>query len=119
VQQVMLNLLLNAEYALRMAHRDGVITIRTGCDGDAAFVEVEDDGPGIPADAAGRIFEPFFTTKPVGDGTGLGLSVSLGIAEAHGGTLALLPSPCGARFRLTLPGAVVGKVDLAALEELA
>jgi PAS domain S-box-containing protein len=113
VQQIVVNLLLNAEQALRTAARPSVIAIRTGRDGDTAFVEVADDGPGVPPETAGRIFEPFFTTKPIGEGTGLGLSVSLGIAEAHGGTLALLPSTGGARFRLTLP--VVGAMDLAAV----
>jgi signal transduction histidine kinase len=58
----------------------------------------------LPA-LAGRIFEPFFSTKDVGEGTGLGLSLALGIAEAHGGTLALVHAPPGACFRLTLPAA--------------
>jgi two-component system sensor histidine kinase HupT/HoxJ len=75
---------------------------------DSVFVDVSDDGPGVPGDVAGRIFEPFFSTKPVGQGTGLGLSVSLGIAEAHGGLLALVPSERGACFRLTLPSAGSG-----------
>jgi two-component system, NtrC family, sensor kinase len=117
VQQVIVNLLLNAEQALRADRRPGVITIRTGREGDTAFVEVADDGPGVPPEAVGRIFEPFFTTKPAGEGTGLGLSVSMGIAKAHGGTLALLPSPRGARFRMTLPAAAVAAMDLTALEE--
>jgi PAS domain S-box-containing protein len=117
IQQIIVNLLLNAEHAIRGSGQTGIIVVRTGRDDDdAAFVEVTDDGRGIPAEAAGRIFEPFFTTKAIGEGTGLGLSVSLGIAEAHGGSLALLPSERGARFRLTLPGASVG-VDLSALSE--
>jgi signal transduction histidine kinase len=64
---------------------------------------VTDNGPGVPPDLAGRIFEPFFTTKAFGEGTGLGLSVSLGIAEAHGGSLALLPAESGACFTFSLP----------------
>jgi PAS domain S-box-containing protein len=119
VQQVLVNLLLNAEQALRAARRRGTITLRTGRDCDAAFVEVADDGPGVPPETAGRIFEPFFTTKPIGEGTGLGLSVSIGIAEAHGGSLALRPTERGACFRLTLPPAAVSKVDLVALSESA
>ena len=114
VQQVIVNLLLNAEHALRALRRPGVVTIRTGRHGDAAFIEVADDGAGVRPDVAGRIFEPFFTTKPLGEGTGLGLSVSLGIAEAHEGSLALVPSERGACFRLTLPGAgaaAVGTLD--------
>lgn len=77
------------------------------------FVEIADEGPGVPHETAARIFEPFFTTKFVGEGTGLGLSVSLGIAEAHGGSLALVPSECGARFALTLPVASMPAVGVA------
>jgi PAS domain S-box-containing protein len=103
VQQIVLNLILNAEQAIRATDQPGRISVRTGEEDGAAFVEVADDGPGVPASVANRIFEPFFTTKPVGQGTGLGLSVSLGIAQAHGGTLELKPSDRGACFRLTLP----------------
>jgi CheY-like chemotaxis protein len=70
------------------------------------IVEVEDDGPGIPNDVLPRLFEPFFTTKPVGAGTGLGLSVSLGIVEQHGGTLRAenrAGGQSGARFVVELP----------------
>jgi PAS domain S-box-containing protein len=116
IQQIIVNLLLNAEHAIRLDRRSGIISIRTGQDdSDAAFLEVTDDGAGVPPETAGRIFEPFFTTKAVGEGTGLGLSVSLGIAEAHGGSLALLPSERGACFRLTLPAASMATVDLTAL----
>jgi two-component system, NtrC family, sensor kinase len=103
IQQIVLNLVLNAEHAIRGTRRPGTIGVRTGQAADSVFVDVSDDGPGVPGTAAGRIFEPFFTTKPVGQGTGLGLSVSLGIAQAHGGSLALVPSERGACFRLTLP----------------
>jgi signal transduction histidine kinase len=68
------------------------------------MIEIQDDGPGVPAALAGRVFEPFFSTKEVGEGTGLGLSIAMGIAEAHGGTLTLVPSAKGACFRLSLPG---------------
>jgi two-component system sensor histidine kinase HupT/HoxJ len=84
-----------------------VLHVRTGSSTGTVFVEIVDEGPGVPREAAARIFEPFFTTKFVGEGTGLGLSVSLGIAEAHGGGLALLPSERGARFALTLPVAAM------------
>ncbi len=109
IQQVILNLLLNAEQAIggeasgTDTSRAGTITVQTGRTTDRVFAEVTDTGPGISAELRGRIFEPFFTTKEVGQGTGLGLSVSHGIASAHGGTLELCPSSSGACFRLTLP----------------
>ncbi len=103
IQQVVLNLILNAEQALRSARREGVLAVRTEITDAGAVVEVRDDGPGVPPELAGRVFEPFFSTKDVGEGTGLGLSIALGIAEAHGGSLKLVPVAVGARFRLTLP----------------
>ena len=105
IQQVILNLILNAEHAMRAAHAGGHLTLRTAAVDSNVIVEVRDDGPGIPAKLAGRVFEPFFSTKGVGEGTGLGLSIALGIAEAHGGMLALLPTAAGACFRLTIPAA--------------
>jgi PAS domain S-box-containing protein len=107
IQQVILNLILNAEHATRSTGQPGMLHVRTGTAAGAVFVEIADEGPGIPRDTAARIFEPFFTTKFVGEGTGLGLSVSLGIAEAHGGSLALVPGDGGARFALTLPVAAM------------
>ncbi len=115
IQQIVLNLMLNAEHVLRETGRRGEISVRTGETDDAAFVDVSDDGPGVPAEVAGLIFEPFFTTKAVGEGTGLGLSVSLGIARAHSGSLELLPGGPGACFRLTLPSASVAHVQLSAM----
>lgn len=105
IQQVILNLILNAEHAMRTAHGRGHLTVRTAVVDSNVVVEVRDDGPGIPAKLAGRVFEPFFSTKGVGEGTGLGLSIALGIAEAHGGMLALVPTSSGACFRLTIPAA--------------
>jgi C4-dicarboxylate-specific signal transduction histidine kinase len=104
IRQVVLNLILNAEQAIRDAGIEGgSISVRTGGSAETTFLEIADNGPGIQKDTAGRVFEPFFTTKEVGQGTGLGLSVSLGIAKAHGGTLEFLPSDRGACARLTLP----------------
>lgn len=103
IQQVVLNLILNAEHAVRHAGTAGTIRVRTTQTGESVVLEVADSGPGVPHDLAGRIFEPFFTTKAIGEGTGLGLSVSLGMAQAHGGSLALLPAERGACFSLTLP----------------
>jgi signal transduction histidine kinase len=111
IQQVVLNLLLNAEHATR-ANGAGTLHVRTGSVDDMVFLEITDEGKGVPRDVAARIFEPFFTTKFVGEGTGLGLSVSLGIAQAHGGSLALVPSEHGARFALTLPVAAMPAVHV-------
>ena len=111
IQQIVLNLVLNAEHAL--GESAGTITIRTRSDGTVQSLQVADDGPGVPAELRGRVFEPFFTTKDVGQGTGLGLSIALGIATAHGGGLELLPSGRGACFQLTLPAHHVASTLLA------
>jgi two-component system NtrC family sensor kinase len=103
LQQIVLNLLLNAEQAIQLSGSGSVITLRTSTSGRQQVLEVLDDGPGVNADVRGRIFEPFFTTKEVGQGTGLGLSISHGIAAAHGGALELCDVDRGACFRLTLP----------------
>jgi two-component system NtrC family sensor kinase len=105
IQQVILNLVINAQHAMVDANGGGLLTVRTRTNGDQAVVEVADNGPGISPEFAGRVFEPFFTTKTVGTGTGLGLSLAFGIAQAHGGSLQLVATNCGACFRLTLPGA--------------
>ncbi len=105
IQQVLLNLILNAEQAMRATGSAGRLWLRTSASADGVTVELRDNGPGVPATVAQRIFEPFYSTKGVGEGTGLGLSIALGIAEAHGGSLALVPSDTGACFRLTLPPA--------------
>jgi len=103
LNQVFMNLLVNAAHAVNRER--GTITIRTGCTGDdSVWVEVEDDGCGIPKENLTRIFDPFFTTKPVGKGTGLGLSLSYGIVQKHGGSLDVDSEPGrGTRFRMTLP----------------
>jgi two-component system NtrC family sensor kinase len=105
VQQIVVNLLVNAAQALEETEgrREIRVSVRAARDGKLGVV-FADSGPGVPKDIAKRIFEPFFTTKPQGSGTGIGLSVSRGLAEAQGGTLALLTSPKGgAAFELSLP----------------
>jgi PAS domain S-box-containing protein len=103
IQQVILNLMLNAEQAIAGFRGHGTIRIRTTAAGPYHSVEVSDDGPGVNAEVRGKIFEPFFSTKQVGEGTGLGLSISHGIATAHSGALELCATTGGACFRLTLP----------------
>ena len=106
LQQVFLNLLLNAEQAIVPASETGghiVFRTRVAENGLAVLSSVIDDGPGIPEDALPRVFEPFFTTKDVGAGTGLGLSVSYGIAEEHHGRLTVESRPGRTIFTLELP----------------
>ena len=105
--QAVLNLVTNAEDAVR-SRKDGkrvVLRARRTASGGAA-VEVEDNGPGVPAAIRDFIFEPFFTTKPRGRGTGLGLSLVRAAAKAHGGTVRVEDAPGGgARFVMELPAA--------------
>ena len=94
LQQVVLNLIVNAEQAIVMAReeepRDGRILIRTRrLAGDRLALEVSDDGPGISPEIVSRIFDPFFTTKPAGIGTGLGLFIVYGIVQEHGGEVSV------------------------------
>ncbi|MFH1568846.1 MAG: ATP-binding protein [Gemmatimonadota bacterium] len=112
VQQVLINLVQNSRDALTGMGR-GSICVRTRREGSWAVLEVEDDGPGIPAALHDRVFEPFFTTKGRGKGTGLGLSVCRNIAHQHGGHLHLDPCLRGTRMVLSLPAA-----DTAALTAL-
>jgi signal transduction histidine kinase len=101
LNQVFLNLLMNACDALE---NGGTIKIRTRPTAGGVVLEFEDDGPGIPPEVQSRIFDPFFTTKPVGVGTGLGLSLSHGIIERHGGHFSVRSSPGeGACFEIELP----------------
>jgi two-component system NtrC family sensor kinase len=104
LQQVLLNLFTNATHAMKTHASGGMLSVRSLRQGNEVVIQVEDDGPGIPAQHLGRIFDPFFTTKVAGEGTGLGLSLSIGIIEAHGGRMAAdnLPGR-GARFTLRLP----------------
>jgi signal transduction histidine kinase len=103
LKQIFVNLIANAKEVLKH-NGGGTIVVEVGRDGDVAWAEVRDDGPGIPEEMRARVFEPFFTTRRDDGGTGLGLSVSLGIAQAHGGSLLVGTAPeGGAAFRLRLP----------------
>lgn len=105
LQQVLLNLLMNSEQAIRQAQARGSVCLRTRrAPGNRLAVDVVDDGPGIPPESLPRIFDPFYTTKPAGVGTGLGLSIAYGIAHDHGGSISVQSRPgCGAAFSLELP----------------
>jgi len=104
LQQVVLNLLVNAEHALESHDGPRRITVRAASEGDAIAIRVGDSGPGIPRDVLPRIFHPFFTTKPVGKGTGLGLSLVDGIVREHGGRITVDSTPgLGTIFHVVLP----------------
>ena len=105
LQQVVLNLLVNAEQALLGDRGSGHVWIRTRCAaGGRIALEVSDDGPGIAPSIASRVFDPFFTTKPAGVGTGLGLSIVYGIVQQHGGDVNLESlRGSGAKFVIELP----------------
>ncbi|HYD63093.1 MAG TPA: ATP-binding protein [Noviherbaspirillum sp.] len=101
INQVFMNLIVNASHAIK---ESGVITVRTGTEDDWVWVEVADTGVGIPPENLSRIFEPFFTTKPVGQGTGLGLSLSYNIVKNHGGRIDVESEiGKGTRFIIRLP----------------
>ncbi|WP_197038237.1 nitric oxide-sensing protein NosP [Billgrantia saliphila] len=101
LNQVFLNLLVNAAQAIDV---HGTVTIRTGCDGEQVWLAFTDNGKGIPDELQSRVFDPFFTTKPVGQGTGLGLSLSYGIVQKHGGRIDIASRPgVGTTFTIWLP----------------
>jgi two-component system NtrC family sensor kinase len=103
LEQVFVNLVANA---LDAVGDEGRVGLRTSADRDRVRVRVADDGPGVPPENLHRVFEPFFTTKPVGQGTGVGLSLSYAIVRRHGGALEVASEPgCGAIFTVTLPRA--------------
>ncbi len=106
IQQVLLNLIINAEQAMVAAHGRGALIIRSAFDEKRRRVRIDvvDDGPGVPDTAKDRIFDPFFTTKTAGEGTGLGLTVAQTIVRDHGGRITVTASPGGgAAFTVELP----------------
>jgi signal transduction histidine kinase len=108
LQQVFLNLITNASFAMG---KNGKLTIITGVDRDNVFVKFSDTGPGISKENILKIFDPFFTTKPVGQGTGLGLSLSHGIISALGGKIEVESvEGAGTTFTIILPSAAAGKL---------
>lgn len=114
LSQVMVNLLVNAHHALLDSDGARVLTVRTSAVdvGRTVRIEVKDTGPGIPPEIRRRIFDPFFTSKPQGQGTGIGLTFSLGVVEAHGGSLRLEDPPGGgACFSVELPAQPAGAAE--------
>ncbi len=104
LQQVVLNFVINAEQAVMEYPEPRLISITTAKRDGKARLEVQDSGPGVPPGDEAKLFQPFFTTKPVGEGTGLGLSVSYGIIQSHGGTIGYRRAPGGgAVFFFDLP----------------
>jgi two-component system NtrC family sensor kinase len=87
MQQVFMNIIINAEYFMTGAHKRGTLTITTKKQNGTVRISFADDGPGIPPENLKRIFDPFFTTKETGKGTGLGLSICHGIVTEHGGQI--------------------------------
>lgn len=101
IKQVVMNLIVNASHAIE---ESGNIWLAMGESGDEVWFSVADDGPGIPDEIKHRIYEPFFTTKAVGQGTGLGLSLSYSIVQRHGGRIELNDrTPRGTCFTIWLP----------------
>jgi len=116
LQQVLLNLVINAQQAITAQRGYGTIRLTLAAEGtDRVVLTVEDDGPGVPESIQQAIFDPFYTTKPAGQGTGLGLSISAEIVRAHGGVISVASHPGGgALFRLTLPSLAAGERQLQA-----
>jgi signal transduction histidine kinase/CheY-like chemotaxis protein len=111
VQQVLLNLIINAEQAMVSTNGRGTLVLHTwhNLEGESVVLEVSDDGPGVPEDVQPKIFDPFFTTKDVGKGTGLGLTVAYAIVQEHGGRITLKSEPSGgATFAVEFPADVGG-----------
>ena len=104
MQQVFINIIINAEYFMNETRNGGTLTVTTKRRNDTVVVSIADDGPGISEECLGQIFNPFFTTKEVGKGTGLGLSICHGIVTEHGGKIYAESEPGkGATFVVELP----------------
>ncbi|PKH46112.1 PAS domain-containing sensor histidine kinase, partial [Dehalococcoides mccartyi] len=104
MQQVLLNIVINAEYFMTQSHGEGTIVISSRKFNDSIQISIRDDGPGMSENVLNHIFDPFFTTKEVGKGTGLGLSIGHGIITQHGGKLYAESSEGkGATFFIEIP----------------
>ncbi len=104
IQQVMLNIIINAEQAMRAETGGGTLRIHTSVGDGSVLASFQDSGPGMSKETVRRIFDPFFTTKEAGEGTGLGLTISYGIIEEHGGRIWAESDPGrGTTFFIELP----------------
>ena len=109
LMQVFLNLILNAEHAIREIRDKGTLRIRMGRGDSSVWVSFHDDGPGISKENLGSIFDPFYTTRRPGRGTGLGLSICKSVLKEHNGSIEVANSPdSGAVFTVTLPVSTAG-----------
>jgi len=114
IQQAILNIVLNAEYFMYLAHQRGTIAVSTRLSGSNVALSIADDGPGIAPDKLEQIFDPFYTTKQASDGTGLGLSICHSIVRDHGGRIYVESAlGKGATFTIELPA---GQQGLALLQ---
>ncbi|MDD5288130.1 MAG: response regulator [Dehalococcoidales bacterium] len=104
IQQVFLNIIINAEQAIAMAHTQGKLTVTTEKVNDKIRASITDNGVGIPRENVNKLFDPFFTTKGDNGGTGLGLSISYGIIKEHNGKIKVKSQPGkGATFIIEMP----------------
>ena len=117
INQVFLNIITNAAHAMPERAEPNVITLRTALHDDRTVrIEIQDNGNGIPKDVLPKIFDPFFTTKPIGQGTGMGLSISFKIIQEHGGKILVDTEPeIGTIFTILLP---IKPVETAAVESV-
>ena len=105
INQVFLNIITNAVHAMPQRAEPNVIELRTSVeDGTTLRIDIQDNGKGIPPDVLPKIFDPFFTTKPIGQGTGMGLSISYKIIQEHGGRITVdSVADVGTTFSIFLP----------------
>jgi signal transduction histidine kinase len=111
MQQVLLNMLNNAEQAVSNSGQPGVIKVEARREGERVLITVADNGSGIPAHVMPFIFDPFFTTKNLGEGTGLGLSIAHTLIESHGGSISAKSEPGSTVFTIELPMARSPKIN--------
>lgn len=120
LMQVFLNLLINAEQAIRSVRERGTIRVRLGRGEGKLWISFQDDGPGVPEGTLRNIFDPFYSTKRPGGGTGMGLSVALGIVKNYGGDIDFQSAPgSGAVFTVSLPLKTSPTTQLAAADAAA